>query len=90
MKRFRIIADGTTRGTKITDADTGASISNVTRVAFHHDASHAPRILIEVACMDGAELELVAEGEIVRKVLNGNEAEARASAAAPPQEPDRG
>jgi hypothetical protein len=67
MKRLRIVSNGEPSGTKIFDADTGEAILNATRVAFEHDARKVPRITVEIACIDGAEIEIEGDAEI-RKV----------------------
>ena len=67
MKRLRIVSNGTAGGTKIFDADTGELILHATRVIFEHDATKVPRIAVELACINGAEIEIEGEAEI-RKV----------------------
>jgi len=70
MKRLRIVANGKPGGTKIFDADTGELILHATRVIFEHDALKVPRITVELACINGAEIEIEGQAEILKRELS--------------------
>jgi hypothetical protein len=44
--KVKIISDGTVRGTKIIDAETGEPVPNVVEVSFVHKAGDIPRAII--------------------------------------------
>ena len=60
--RFRISGDGTRKGTRVFDADTGEELTGlVTGVTFHHEAPHLPTLILQFSHEAVAGVELVAE-----------------------------
>lgn len=64
--KIKIISDGTPRGTRVTNAETGEDVKGARAVLFEHRVGECPRVTIEVL---GPVIEITEIGEEIQRFV---------------------